>query len=37
MPGGFAHATGGGDKHDHIIFEMSNLAVIRYNDVRRFG
>jgi formamidopyrimidine-DNA glycosylase len=37
MPGGFAHETGGGDKHDHIIFEMSNLAVIRYNDVRRFG
>jgi formamidopyrimidine-DNA glycosylase len=37
VPGGFAHESGGGDKHDHIIFEMSNLAVIRYNDVRRFG
>ncbi len=35
--GEFIHETGGGDKHDHIIFEMSNLAVIRYNDVRRFG
>lgn len=37
MPGDFVHETGGGDKHDHIIFEMSNLAVVRYNDVRRFG
>lgn len=37
MVGDFVHETGGGDKHDHIIFEMSNLAVIRYNDVRRFG
>ena len=35
--GEFVHETGGGDKHDHIIFEMSNLAVVRYNDVRRFG
>ena len=37
MPGAFAHDTGPSDKHDHIIFEMSNLAVIRYNDARRFG
>lgn len=37
MLGDFVHETGGGDKHDHVIFEMSNLAVIRYNDVRRFG
>ncbi len=36
-PGAFVHETGGGGKHDHVIFEMSNLAVIRYNDVRRFG
>jgi len=36
-PGGFALETGGGDKHDHVVFEMSNLSVIRYNDVRRFG
>jgi formamidopyrimidine-DNA glycosylase len=36
-PGEFALDAGGGDKHDHIIFEMSNLAVIRYNDARRFG
>jgi formamidopyrimidine-DNA glycosylase len=37
MLGEFVHETGGGDKHDHLIFEMSNLAVIRYNDTRRFG
>jgi formamidopyrimidine-DNA glycosylase len=37
MIGEFVHETGGGDKHDHVIFEMSNLAVIRYNDPRRFG
>jgi formamidopyrimidine-DNA glycosylase len=37
MPGEFVHEPGRGDKHDHIIFEMSNLAVVRYNDVRRFG
>lgn len=37
MLGEFIHETGGGDKHDHIIFEMSNFAVIRYNDTRRFG
>ena len=37
MAGDFVHDTGGGDKHDHIVFEMSNLAVIRYNDPRRFG
>lgn len=37
MAGEFVHETGGGGKHDHIIFEMSNLAVIRYNDARRFG
>jgi formamidopyrimidine-DNA glycosylase len=35
--GEFVHETGGGDKHDHVIFEMSNFAVVRYNDVRRFG
>ncbi len=37
MPGAFTHEVGVSDKHDHIIFEMSNLAVIRYNDARRFG
>lgn len=37
MPGAFVHNAGESDKHDHVIFEMSNLAVIRYNDARRFG
>jgi formamidopyrimidine-DNA glycosylase len=37
MPGAFVHRAGESDKHDHVIFEMSNLAVIRYNDARRFG
>ncbi len=35
--GHFAHEAGRDGKHDHIVFEMSNLAVIRYNDARRFG
>lgn len=35
--GEFVHKAGGSDKHDHVVFEMSNLAVIRYNDARRFG
>lgn len=37
MPGAFAYKAGESDKHDHVVFEMSNLAVIRYNDARRFG
>lgn len=37
MHGAFVHQAGESDKHDHVIFEMSNLAVIRYNDARRFG
>ncbi|MGB0086901.1 MAG: bifunctional DNA-formamidopyrimidine glycosylase/DNA-(apurinic or apyrimidinic site) lyase [Rhodomicrobiaceae bacterium] len=37
MLGEFAHQAGGSDKHDHIVFEMSNFAVIHYNDARRFG
>lgn len=37
MPGEFVRQTGESDKHDHVIFEMSNFAVIRYNDARRFG
>ncbi len=27
----------GDARHDHVVFEMSNGAVIRYNDARRFG
>jgi formamidopyrimidine-DNA glycosylase len=37
MTGRFAFGAAPGDKHDHVLFTMSNGAVIRYNDVRRFG
>lgn len=33
----FANGGGGDPRHDHVIFRMSNGAVIRYNDARRFG
>jgi formamidopyrimidine-DNA glycosylase len=36
-PGAFVHEAGGNGKHDHVVFTMSNGAVIRYNDTRRFG
>jgi formamidopyrimidine-DNA glycosylase len=36
-PGEFVHEAGGDAKHDHVVFTMSNGAVIRYNDARRFG
>jgi formamidopyrimidine-DNA glycosylase len=35
--GEFAREEGQDPKHDHIVFEMSNGAVITYNDARRFG
>jgi formamidopyrimidine-DNA glycosylase len=35
--GEFVHEAGGDAKHDHVVFTMSNGAVIRYNDARRFG
>jgi formamidopyrimidine-DNA glycosylase len=34
---GERRAGDGNPRHDHVIFEMSNGAVIRYNDARRFG
>jgi formamidopyrimidine-DNA glycosylase len=37
VPGEFVHEAGGDAKHDHVVFTMSNGAVIRYNDARRFG
>jgi formamidopyrimidine-DNA glycosylase len=37
MPGEFYNAYDADPSHDHVIFNMSNGAVIRYNDVRRFG
>lgn len=36
-PGEFLYDTGALPAHDHLIFEISNGASIRYNDVRRFG
>ncbi len=34
---GLSSASPPADKHDHVIFTMSNGAIIRYNDARRFG
>ncbi len=36
-PGEFLHRAGGQDRHDHVVFTMSNRATITYNDARRFG
>jgi formamidopyrimidine-DNA glycosylase len=35
--GEFVQQAGEDGKHDHLILTMSNGAVIRYNDARRFG
>jgi formamidopyrimidine-DNA glycosylase len=35
--GEFTHAAGGDAAHDHVVFQMSNGAVVAYNDARRFG
>ncbi len=35
--GEFVQEAGEDGKHDHLILTMSNGAVIRYNDARRFG
>jgi formamidopyrimidine-DNA glycosylase len=35
--GEFVLETAADGKHDHLILTMSNGAVIRYNDARRFG
>jgi formamidopyrimidine-DNA glycosylase len=35
--GEFVEQTGEDSKHDHLILTMSNGAIIRYNDARRFG
>src|ERR1700754_1214918 len=37
MPGGYYHERGKLSAHDHIVFHMSNGAVITFNDPRRFG
>ncbi|GBE43571.1 MAG TPA: bifunctional DNA-formamidopyrimidine glycosylase/DNA-(apurinic or apyrimidinic site) lyase [Rhizobiales bacterium] len=33
----FLHEAGGRDRHDHVVFTMSNGATVTYNDARRFG
>jgi len=36
-PGAFYYNGDADPRHDHVIFATSSGAVIRYNDVRRFG
>jgi formamidopyrimidine-DNA glycosylase len=36
-PGKFHHARGKLSAHDHVVFHMSNGAVVTFNDPRRFG
>jgi formamidopyrimidine-DNA glycosylase len=36
-PGKFHHARGKLLAHDHVVFHMSNGAIITFNDPRRFG
>ncbi len=36
-PGEFVREAGSNPAHDHVVFEMSNRALVRYNDARRFG
>src|ERR1043165_3744653 len=36
-PGKFHHARGKVSAHDHVVFHMSNGAVVTFNDPRRFG
>src|ERR1043165_8932677 len=36
-PGKFHHARGKLVAHDHVVFHMSNGAIVTFNDPRRFG
>lgn len=36
-PGDFHHERGKIGAHDHVVFHMSNGAVVTFNDPRRFG
>src|SRR3954451_12500575 len=36
-PGGYYHERSKALAHDHVVFEMSNGALIAFNDPRRFG
>lgn len=35
--GTFHHEAGRESAHDHVVFRLSNGAVVTYNDARRFG
>ena len=37
MPGEFHHEHGSLGAHDHVVFRLSNGAIVTYNDARRFG
>jgi formamidopyrimidine-DNA glycosylase len=36
-PGAYYHERSKATAHDHVVFEMSNGALIAFNDPRRFG
>jgi formamidopyrimidine-DNA glycosylase len=36
-PGAFHHQRSGQLAHDHLVFHMSNGAIVTFNDPRRFG
>jgi len=36
-PGDFHHARSKLEAHDHVVFHMSNGAIVTFNDPRRFG
>src|ERR1041385_1972247 len=36
-PGKFHHVRGKLTAHDHVVFHMSNGAIVTFNDPRRFG
>ena len=36
-PGEFQHEHGRDNAHDHVVFHLSNGAIVTYNDARRFG
>src|SRR5688572_32142695 len=37
MPGGYYHERAKAGAHDHVVFRMSNGAIVTFNDPRRFG
>jgi formamidopyrimidine-DNA glycosylase len=37
IPGAYYHERSKSTSHDHVVFHMSNGAVVTFNDPRRFG